>query len=72
MMNKSAVRPGILSRKRFTPVHNLRNESSENVPDRENLSWAAEQIRQFEVMMEIEDMENHRVSLSIFRDSSIL
>ena len=72
MMNNCTIRPGILSQKRLTPVHNLRNESFEQVPDRENYSWAAEQIRQFELMMEIEDMENDHTSFSIFRDNSVL
>ncbi len=72
MTHSNPVRPGILSRKRITPVHNLRGEAFEKTPDRENLSWAAEQIRQFEVMMEIEDMENDRTCFSIFRDNTVL
>ena len=71
-MNKSLVKPGILSEKRFTPVHNLRIESCERSPTAEDYSWVVEQLRQFEIMMEIEDMENDRAAIGIFTDRSIL
>ena len=71
-MNNTKMRPGILSRKRLTPIHNLKAESYERKPDTEDYSWAAEQIRQFEVMMEIEDMENDRAGISLFCDNSML
>ena len=66
-MNNS-TRPGILSRKRMTPVHNLKNEHAEAPAKSEDLSWAAEHLRQCEILMEIEDMENDRVSTCIFGD----
>jgi hypothetical protein len=71
-MNNTKMRPGILSRKRLTPIHNLKAESYERKPDTEDYSWAAEQIMQFEVMMEIEDMENDRTGICLFRDNSML
>ena len=71
-MSKSLVKPGILSVKRYTPVHNLRGESCERPPTKDDVSWAAEQLRQFQIMMEIEDMENDRAAAGIFTDHSIL
>ncbi|MCR5279164.1 MAG: hypothetical protein K6E19_06945 [Lachnospiraceae bacterium] len=71
-MSKTHLKPGIFSKKRHTPVHNLRSESFEVKPKQEDLSWAAEQLRQCEILMEIEDMENDRVSACIFSDCSVL
>ncbi len=71
-MSKSLFKPGIFGKKRHTPVHNLRKECFEKEPCKEELSWAAEQIRQFEIMMEIEDMENDRAGFCIFKDSTVL
>ncbi len=71
-MSKSLVKPGILSVKRYTPVHNLRDESCERPPTKDDVSWAAEQLRQFQIMMEIEDMESDSAAAGIFTDRSIL
>ncbi len=71
-MSKSLVKPGIFSGKRYTPVHNLRGEHCERSPTTEDYSWAAEQLRQFEIMMELEDMENDRAVVGIFTDRSII
>ena len=71
-MSKSLVKPGIFSGKRYTPVHNLRGENCERSPTTDDYSWAAEQLRQFEIMMELEDMENDRAAAGIFTDRSML
>lgn len=71
-MSKTHLKPGIFSKKRHTPVHNLRSENFEDKPKQEDLSWAAEHLRQCEILMEIEDMENDRVSTCIFSDCSVL
>ncbi len=69
-MSKTHLKPGILSKKRITPVHNLRSESFEKPARKEDYSWAMEQLRQFEVLMELEDMENDRAGIRIFGDRS--
>ena len=66
-MNKSVTRPGIFKKKRYTPVHNLRGDEQEvKKPQEYDLSWAADHLRQCELLMEIEDMENDRMDGAIF------
>ena len=72
MMSKPKLKPGILSKKRLTPVHNLRSECFERLGRKEDYSWAVEQIRQFEAMLELEDMENDRAGIRIFGDAPLL
>ncbi len=66
-MSKSLTRPGILSQKRLIPVRDLKSEAYEKPPDTENYCKVAEQLRKFEVMMELEDMENDRNGMGLFR-----
>ena len=72
MMSKHKLKPGILSKRRLTPVHNLRNECFERPGRKEDYCWALEQIRQFEAMLELEDMENDRAGSCIFGDAPML
>ena len=58
-------RAGISERKRALPVRNLRNGADDKSAPRCDLSWAANELSQFEMMLELEDMENDRASAGI-------
>ena len=71
-MSKHTLRPGILANRRITPVHNLMVECEERPVKHENLSWAANELLQFELMIELEDMENDRESKCVFDCFAVL
>lgn len=59
-------RAGISDRERVLPVKNLRNGADEKSAPKTELSWAASELSTYEMMLELEDMENDRTGAGIF------
>ena len=60
------LRAGISKQGRALPVRNIRSGAAEKSATKADIQYVAEQLAQFALLIELEDMENDRAGDSVF------